>query len=84
MELQEPTSGPIAMLAKFYLHHILPRLGALLSGSKEYRYLQQSIAAFPAPKAFAALMRQCPVAPDIKVKPQTFGSACLYFARLRP
>ena len=33
-------------------------MGRLLSGAREYRYLQESIASFPAPEVFADLMRE--------------------------
>jgi demethylmenaquinone methyltransferase / 2-methoxy-6-polyprenyl-1,4-benzoquinol methylase len=53
LELSEPNGNGIDRLAQFHVHHIVPRLGAFLSGSREYRYLQQSIAAFPSASAFA-------------------------------
>ena len=52
LELTEPRGA----LSRFHVHHVVPRLGALLSGQREYRYLQRSIAAFPPPDAFAAMM----------------------------
>lgn len=57
LELTEPRSGWLAPLARMHVHQIVPRLGALLSGHREYRYLQQSIAAFPSPDHFLAMMR---------------------------
>lgn len=58
LELGEPRDGLLAPLARIHVHHVVPRLGAWLSGAQEYRYLQSSIAAFPPPEAFAALMEQ--------------------------
>ena len=57
----------------------LLRLGAWLSGAKEYRYLERSIAAFPPAEEFAELMR----ASDLEVLdvvPLTFGVCHLYVA----
>ena len=35
LELGEPV-GPMAPLARFHVHHVVPRLGAWLSGNAEY------------------------------------------------
>jgi demethylmenaquinone methyltransferase/2-methoxy-6-polyprenyl-1,4-benzoquinol methylase len=56
LELSEPRGGVMAPLARFHVHVLVPRIGALLSGKREYRYLQSSIAAFPPPEQFAAMM----------------------------
>ncbi len=56
LELTEPRTGILAPLARLHVHYLVPRLGALLSGSREYRYLQQSIAAFPPPEEFVETM----------------------------
>jgi demethylmenaquinone methyltransferase / 2-methoxy-6-polyprenyl-1,4-benzoquinol methylase len=56
LELAEPTAGVAGSFARFYIHHVVPRIGAWLSGAREYRYLQQSVEAFPAAEAFARLM----------------------------
>lgn len=79
LELSEPRSGILGPLARFHVHHIVPFLGGLISGSKEYRYLQTSIAAFPAPEDFAEIMRQAGLE-VLQVRPLTFGVCCLYVA----
>jgi demethylmenaquinone methyltransferase/2-methoxy-6-polyprenyl-1,4-benzoquinol methylase len=56
LELSEPRSGVLGPLARFHVHSVVPTIGALLSGAKEYHYLQKSIAAFPPPREFEALM----------------------------
>lgn len=56
LELSEPRGGLMAPLARFHVHVLVPRIGALLSGRREYRYLQSSIAAFPPPEQFGAMM----------------------------
>jgi len=77
LELSEPQGGLLAPFARFHIHHLVPWLGSLLSGSKEYRYLQASIAAFPPPSDFANLMQQAGLE-DVEVRPMTFGVAHLY------
>lgn len=80
LELNEPEGRFIGPMAKFHVHHVVPRLGAWLSGAKEYRYLQESIAAFPTPSAFAALMEAAHLTVESRL-PLAFGSAHLYIAR---
>ena len=57
----------------------MPRIGALLSGSREYAYLQKSVAAFPAPDDFAALMRANGL-DVLEIIPLTFGVCTLFIA----
>jgi demethylmenaquinone methyltransferase/2-methoxy-6-polyprenyl-1,4-benzoquinol methylase len=79
LELGEPRRGVLARAARFHTRHVVPRLGALLSGAREYRYLQRSIAAFPPSAEFAALMEQAGLH-VIEVAPLTFGVCTLYVA----
>jgi demethylmenaquinone methyltransferase/2-methoxy-6-polyprenyl-1,4-benzoquinol methylase len=80
LELAEPSGGVLGPLARWHVHHVVPTVGALLSGAWEYRYLQRSIAAFPAPDRFAALMREAGLT-DARWEPMTFGAATLYVAQ---
>ncbi len=77
LELSEPRAGILGPLARFHIHHVVPFLGALISGNKEYRYLQKSIADFPPPQAFASLMTDAGFRVT-EVTPLTFGVCCLY------
>lgn len=77
LELGEPKRGVIAPLARFHIRQVVPRVGAWLSGAKEYRYLQTSIAAFPPPEEFAAMMRAAGLE-VLEVIPLTFGVCNLY------
>ena len=77
LELAEPRSGVLGPLARFHVHSVVPAVGALLSGKREYRYLQQSIAAFPPPEEFAALMQRAGLE-LIEVRPLTFGVCQLF------
>jgi len=64
-------------LARWHVHRVVPWLGALLSGAREYRYLQKSIAAFPPPSEFARLMEQSGLRVQ-RIQPLTFGVCHLY------
>jgi len=77
LELGEPRRGLLARAARFHTRHVVPRLGALLSGAREYRYLQRSIAAFPPSAEFAQLMERAGLA-VLEVAPLTFGVCTLY------
>ncbi|MEP7053030.1 MAG: bifunctional demethylmenaquinone methyltransferase/2-methoxy-6-polyprenyl-1,4-benzoquinol methylase UbiE [Pseudomonadota bacterium] len=79
LELSEPRGGFLGALARFHIHTVVPYVGALLSGVKEYQYLQRSIAAFPPADEFASLMRQSNLN-VLGVHPLTFGVCHLYVA----
>lgn len=79
LELGEPSVGWLSPLARFHVRKVIPRLGGMLSGSREYRYLQESIAAFPPADEFAALMAECGMK-LVEVKPLTFGACTLFVA----
>jgi demethylmenaquinone methyltransferase/2-methoxy-6-polyprenyl-1,4-benzoquinol methylase len=78
LELTEPSG-----LGRFYLHTLVPRVGALLSGAREYRYLQESIARFPSPTDFARLMLQNGIQAE-PPQPLTFGACCLFTGTVLP
>lgn len=79
LELGEPNSGLLAKAARFHTRHVVPRLGALLSGAREYKYLQTSVAAFPPANEFAAIMKGNGL-DVVAVIPMTFGACTLYVA----
>jgi len=78
LELSEPR-GLLGPLARFHIHTVVPALGAALSGKREYRYLERSIAAFPQPDVFAETMRASGL-DVLAVRPLTFGVSCLFVA----
>ncbi len=82
LELGEPSVGWLSPLARFHVRKVIPRLGGMLSGSREYRYLQESIAAFPPAREFADLMGACGLH-VLEVKPLTFGACTLFVAEPR-
>ncbi len=78
LELGEPRGrGPVEAMARFHVHTIVPRLGAWLSGAKEYRYLQESVAAFPPADEFSARMEAAGLT-DVSVDAMIVGVAHLY------
>ncbi len=77
LELSEPREGAMGALARFYVRGVVPRVGGTLSGKKEYRYLQESIAAFPPPAEFAATMRASGL-DVLETVPLMFGAAVLF------
>ncbi len=79
LELSEPQGGLLGRAARFHVHTLVPRIGALLSGEREYRYLQASIAAFPPAGEFATLMEEAGLR-VLRVDRLTFGVAHLYVA----
>jgi demethylmenaquinone methyltransferase / 2-methoxy-6-polyprenyl-1,4-benzoquinol methylase len=82
LELGEPRGGVMSRLARLHTRHLVPRIGALLSGRREYAYLQRSIAAFPPAEQFVELMEQAGLQ-VVEVTPLTFGACTLYVATPR-
>lgn len=79
LELTEPRGPRWAALARFHIHHVIPRVGALLSGAREYRYLPDSIARFAAPSVIAAELREAG-ASRVWIEPMCFGAVHLFVA----
>ena len=77
LELADPKGGLLSTFARFHIHTVVPWMGAVLSGAKEYRYLHESIAAFPPAERFAGLMRESGL-DVLAVRPFTFGVVTLY------
>jgi demethylmenaquinone methyltransferase/2-methoxy-6-polyprenyl-1,4-benzoquinol methylase len=58
LEFSRPILPIFRQLFEFYFHNILPRIGALISGSSTaYTYLPQSVSNFPDQKRLAEMMR---------------------------
>ena len=81
LELSEPRRGMLAPFARFYIRALVPRIGGLLARAQQYRYLQESVAAFPPAEVFASMMRRAGLA-DPTIRPLTFGVVHLYTARV--
>ena len=79
LELGEPSVGWLSPIARFHVRKVIPKIGGMLSGSREYKYLQESIAAFPSADDFAKQMQACGLN-VLDVKPLTFGACTLFVA----
>ena len=77
LELAEPREGLLGPLARWHVHHVVPAVGAWLSGAREYRYLQASIARFPEPAQFASMLEEAGFE-RVAWSALTFGAATLY------
>jgi demethylmenaquinone methyltransferase/2-methoxy-6-polyprenyl-1,4-benzoquinol methylase len=82
LELSDPDSGPLRHLARLHVHRLVPWLGGWLSGIREYRYLSDSIAAFPRAAAFAQLMARSGL-DVLEIRRLCFSAAHLYLGRPR-
>jgi len=83
LEFSRPRAFPIKQLYDWYSHHVLPRIGGLLSPDQgAYEYLPNSVAAFPDGTDFLQRMRGVGFA-DLEWTPLTFGIASLYKGRVR-
>lgn len=81
LEFSLPSVKWLRRLHLFYLRHLLPRIGALVSGDPEaYRYLDETIEVFPYGEDFCKLMRQAGFN-EIEATPLSFGAATLYKGR---
>lgn len=80
LELSEPQNGVLGALARFHMHRVVPWMGSILSGAREYRYLPQSISAFPPAPEFGDLMTASGLRVE-RISPFTFGVCHLYVGR---
>lgn len=77
LELTEPKDGIMGAISRFHMHTVAPNLGALLSQKRAYRYLPQSIAAFPPPEEFCDMMTAAGLQ-VLRTTPMKLGIAHLY------
>jgi demethylmenaquinone methyltransferase/2-methoxy-6-polyprenyl-1,4-benzoquinol methylase len=78
LEFSTPESRWFRPMYFFYLRHLLPVIGGMLSGDRTaYRYLNRTIETFPSGKDFCALMERAGFT-RVKAIPLTFGIASIY------
>lgn len=78
LEFSTPTNALFRPVYFFYLRHILPLIGGLLSGdASAYRYLNKTIETFPSGDDFCAIMQSAGFV-NVKANPLTFGIASIY------
>lgn len=81
LEFGTPAAPGLRQLYGWYFRRVLPRIGRLISRHGDaYTYLPASVAAFPAPEAFAGLLRRSGFA-DVERQSLTLGIVWLYVAR---
>lgn len=81
LEFSQPTAFPIKQLYGWYSAHVLPRIGGAISGDAgAYRYLPDSVAAFPDGNQFLARMNEAGFV-EARAERLTFGIASLYAGR---
>lgn len=78
LEFSTPEPGPFAALYGVYRRHILPRVGAALSGDAHaYRYLDRTIESFPSGDAMLERMRRAGFK-SVAKEPLAFGAVTVY------
>jgi demethylmenaquinone methyltransferase/2-methoxy-6-polyprenyl-1,4-benzoquinol methylase len=77
LEFSTP-GGALGALYRVYFHRILPCIGGWVSGDRSaYSYLPASVARFPGPREFAALLEGAGFR-SVLVRPLSGGIAHLY------
>jgi len=70
--------GLLGTAYRLYSRHLLPRVGGLVSGDRSaYAYLPASVARFPTPETFGALMEEAGFR-EVRWRLLTGGIACLH------
>ena len=78
LELGIPDKPFIKTLYDIYFRHILPLVGGLISGNRAaYRYLPESVYAFPRPETFCAMMERAGFH-NVRHRNFTFGLCRLF------
>lgn len=82
LELSKPTNRLFRGIYYLYFQRILPRLGKWIANRyEEYRWLPESLVAFPDYEELALLMKQDVDLIDVQVFPLTGGIAALHIGR---
>jgi demethylmenaquinone methyltransferase/2-methoxy-6-polyprenyl-1,4-benzoquinol methylase len=78
LEFTTPRSSVVRGLYHLYFHHLLPQIGALVSGHRTaYAYLPRSVANFPIEEKLADRMRSAGFV-DVNWRTLTFGVAAIH------
>src|SRR5690606_20517376 len=78
LEFSKPQQFPVKQLYNFYFNSVTPAIGKLFSKNNDaYKYLPESVAAFPDGKSFLELMHKVGFG-DPKFQPLTFGISSIY------
>ena len=80
LEPSTPKYFPLKQLYKLYFHHLLPKIGSLISNDKDaYKYLPESVDAFPSGENFINLLKETGFK-ECKYFPLSLGIVSLYIA----
>jgi len=79
LEFSLPRRGLWRRIYGFYFFHILPRIGKWVSGTAAYHYLADSVARFPEPEQFSAMLSREGFT-DAQWRPLLGGAVALYTA----
>lgn len=78
LEFSQPPNALFAKFYSFYSNHVLPRIGAAISGAGEaYTYLPESVRKFPDAPGLASLMEQTGYR-QVRFERMTFGIVALH------
>lgn len=78
LELGIPDKPFVKSVYKIYFKHILPLIGGLISGNRSaYRYLPESVYAFPSPETFCVKMKRAGFQ-NVRHRSLTFGLCRLF------
>jgi len=82
LEFSQPPNPVFAGLYGFYSKRVLPRIGGMISGSREaYKYLPESVRKFPGAEELADRMRSAGFA-DARFERMTFGIVALHTGKV--
>ena len=79
LEFTNPDGGPLASIARFHIQHVVPKIGAVLSGAREYKYLRDSIDQFPSAPELVSQIREAG-ADRVWNTPMAMGAVHLFVA----
>ena len=80
LEFNRPRNVWYKPYVDFYLFHVLPRIGGLLSRREAYTYLPESMKHFVSREALVTVMEQAGLG-DIQVRDLNFGTVCIHLGR---
>ena len=81
LEFAPEPVGPLRPFVTFYLNHVLPFVGGLISrDGGAYRYLPESMSRWPAPEVLAGKLKDAGFA-EVELHPLSFGIAVIHLAR---
>jgi demethylmenaquinone methyltransferase/2-methoxy-6-polyprenyl-1,4-benzoquinol methylase len=77
LEFSQPKSRVFGAVYNFYFNRVLPFVAGLLSTRSAYRYLPDSVAAFPPREEFKRMMEETGFT-RVRYRDLTFGIATVY------